>query len=102
MNDPRKLPWARLSLCFGGILTVAANWRWAVDHLYSLPPESLAAFQSITNNAQYVIGALVVFAVTGKLVWDWKNATTSTAATVASIIAERTPKAAHFDDDEIS
>lgn len=52
-------------------------WRWATFHLYALPATSIAAFTSITTNSLYVIGALVVFFVTGRLVYEWKNQTAS-------------------------
>lgn len=71
MNGRRT--WQRLALSLFGIVIVAANWRWAVNHLYTLPEHSIAAFTSITNNAAYVIGAIVVFMITGRLITDWKT-----------------------------
>ena len=73
----KRRTWQRLTLSLFGIVIVAAMWRWATFHLYALPQYSIAAFTSITNNASYVIGAIVIFMVTGRLVYDWKNQTIS-------------------------
>lgn len=100
-NDGRKLPWTRLILALAGLITVQVTWRWAVEHLYKLPPETLAAFQAITTHTLYVTGVIVVWAITGKLLWDWKNQSQSVAQSVAETLVERTPKAKHFDDDQI-
>lgn len=70
-----KRSWQRQILSLVGIIIVAANWRWAVQHLYSLPAQSIEAFASITNNAHYVIGTIVIFALTGKTITDWKSGT---------------------------
>jgi len=58
-----------------GIILIQISWRWAVAHLYTLPPEALAGFVSITTNTLYITGAIVIFMVTGKLVYDWKIGT---------------------------
>ncbi len=81
--------WQRLALSMFGILIVVGNWRWATYHLYSMPETSVAAYQSITNNSFYVVGAIVVFMVTGKLIYDWKNETRSIAETAVNIIREK-------------
>jgi hypothetical protein len=69
-----KLPptWQRLVLSVLGVLVIEGSWRWAVAHLYTLPPASLSGFVSLTTNAFYVIGAIIIFMVTGKLVYEWK------------------------------
>lgn len=66
-----------MALSLIGVAIIAAMWRWATFHLYVLPEHSITAFTSITNNASYVIGAIVVFMVTGRLIYDWKNSTTA-------------------------
>lgn len=83
MTNPHK-SWRRLTLSVLGIAIVAANWRWAVAHLYTLPEHSIAVFASITNNAAYVIGAIVIFMVTGTLVYDWRNRTMSSIGAMFS------------------
>ena len=72
-----KLPatWQRLVLSIIGVLVIEGSWRWAVCHLYTLPTPALAGFVSITTNAFYVIGAIIIFMVTGKLVYEWKMGT---------------------------
>jgi len=72
-----KLPatWQRLVLSIIGVLVIEGSWRWAVCHLYTLPTPALAGFVSITTNSFYVIGAIIVFMVTGKLVYEWKMGT---------------------------
>lgn len=81
--------WQRLALSSLGIAIIAGMWRWAVFHLYALPEHSLVAFSSLTNNAFYTISAIVIFMVTGKLVYDWKNSTASTVAeSMAVTVAE--------------
>ncbi len=91
-----------MALSLIGIGIIIAEWRWAVFHLYALPAQSIAAFTSITVNANYVIGAIVIFMVTGKLIYDWKNTTVTTIAEEAkNVVIERTPKAEHFDGDDI-
>ena len=72
-----RTPWQRIALSLIGIVIILAQWRWATYHLYALPEHSITAFTSISNNAAYVIGALVVFFVTGRLVYEWKNQTVS-------------------------
>jgi len=77
-----------MALSVFGIAIIALNWRWGVGHLYTLPPHAIAAFTSMTNNESYVIGAIVVFMVTGKLVYDWKNKTEA-VTTVVSKVSEQ-------------
>ena len=90
-----------------GIILIQISWRWAVAHLYTLPPEALAGFVSITTNTLYITGAIVIFMVTGRLVYDWKVGTSqiqeviSRADTIKQEITERIIKPKHFDDGEI-
>lgn len=99
-NDPSTPPinihfhqkdrvlWQRLGLSLMGIGIVVGMWRWAVNHLYVLPDHSIVAFTSITNNSMYVVAALVIFFVTGKLIYDWKNTTATTLSDAASHITQ--------------
>ena len=72
-----RTPWQRLTLSLLGIIIVVLCWRWAVCHLYTLPESSLPVFGSLTTNAFYVIGSIVIFMVTGRLVYEWANRTSS-------------------------
>ena len=65
----------RLIISLIGIALIQASWRWAVAHLYTLPEIALAGFVTITTNTLYVTGAIVVFLVTGRMVYDWKMGT---------------------------
>jgi hypothetical protein len=71
----KKIVSQRFLISLIGIILVQISWRWAVAHLYTLPPEALAGFVSITTNALYITGAIVIFMVTGRLVYDWKMGT---------------------------
>lgn len=86
-----------------GIILVQISWRWSVAHLYTLPPDALAGFVSITTNTLYITGAIVIFMVTGRLVYDWKMGTSQiqevTSETIKQEIIKRVPKAKYFDDD---
>ena len=72
-----RRPWQRTTLSVFGIFIIQLTWRWAVGHLYTLPSTSITAFTSITNNSMYTVSAIVIFMVTGKLIYDWKNQTVS-------------------------
>ena len=80
---------ARFTLSLIGICILVGKWQWGVWHLYSLPLESYSSFTSITTNNDYVIGAIVIFMVTGKLIYDWKNTSISNIVTQAEIISEK-------------
>lgn len=67
-------------LCLVAIGVVQITWYWAVMHLYALPIEAIAAFTSITNSSFYVNGAIVIFMISGKLVYEWKMNTAQTIA----------------------
>jgi len=62
-------------LSLAGILLIMGSWRWAVCHLYTLPTPALAGFVSLTANAFYVVGSIVIFMVTGRLVYEWRVGT---------------------------
>jgi hypothetical protein len=86
---------------------VQISWRWATAHFYSLPPEAYAGFVSITTNTLYITGAIVIFMVTGRLVYDWKMGTrqiqnvASSVETIKEEITQRIQKPKHFDDETI-
>jgi hypothetical protein len=102
-----KMVSQRLIISLIGIALIQASWRWAVAHLYWLPENALAGFVTITTNTLYVTGAIVVFLVTGRMVYDWKIGTNQIQEVVGSVskikeeIIERTPKPKSFDDEEI-
>ena len=75
----------RLIISLIGITLIQISWRWAVAHLYTLPPEALAGFVSITTNTLYITGAIVIFMVTGRLIYDWKMGTSQIQEVVSSI-----------------
>lgn len=99
--------WQRLALSLTGVAVISGSWRWAVAHLYTLPTPALAGFVSITTNAFYVIGAIIVFMVTGKLVYEWKMGTSqlqnvqSLSEDIKEEITEKVIKPKYFDDDQI-
>lgn len=80
-----RTPWQRLALSLIGIIVIVLCWRWAVCHLYTLPEQALAPFTSITTNSFYVIAAIVVFMVTGRLVYDWANRTQAVTSVLSEI-----------------
>ena len=90
-----------------GIILIQISWRWSIAHLYTLPPDALAGFVSITTNTLYITGAIVIFMVTGRLVYDWKMGTSqiqevvSRADTIKEEITERVIKPKYLDDGQI-
>lgn len=102
-----KMVSQRLIVSIIGIALIQASWRWAVAHLYALPESALAGFVTITTNTLYVTGAIVIFLVTGRMVYDWKMGTNQVQQVVGTVsklkeeIVERTPKPKSFDDEEI-
>ena len=104
MKVPQKkrTPWQRLALSLCGIAVIGATWHVAVQHLYSLRPEALAAFTTLTVNSQYVVGAIVIFMVTGRLVYEWKvNTASSISEEGKQIFADHAPAPKHYDDPSI-
>jgi hypothetical protein len=98
------VPWQRILVSLFGIAIIFFQWRWATENLYTLQPYALPAFTSITVNSQYVVAALAIFFVTGKLVYDWKNSTVSQVIQSGeSIVTEdRTPKPKYFDSEDVT
>lgn len=98
----------RLVVSLVGIAVIQASWKWATLHFYSLPPEAFAGFVTITTNTLYVTGAIVVFMVTGRMVYDWKMGTNqvqevvSTFTKVKQDISEKVTHNAKEDDYETS
>lgn len=101
-----QIPWQRMILSVFGITIMFMIWEHATNHLYTLPVTSIAAFNSITNNTLYTVAVLVVFFVTGKVFFDWKNATVSQviqqAQTVTEDVTEHLPKPKSFDDGTVT
>ncbi len=89
MSRRPPFPWTRLIVCAIAVAMVELQWRWAVYHLYSLPKEAYGPFQAITVNAMYVVGAIAIFLISGKLIYDWKNSTASEVITEAKTAFSR-------------
>ena len=81
----KKIVSQRFLISLIGIILIQISWRWAVAHLYTLPPEALAGFVSITTNTLYITGAIVIFMVTGRLVYDWKMGTSQIQEVVSRV-----------------
>lgn len=100
-----KRPWQRLALSLFGVICTMLIWHVAIDKLEGIKPEAIASFTTLTVNTQYVIGIIVIFMVTGKMVTDWKTGTVSQVITetnhLVHDITERTLAPKHFDDDAI-
>jgi hypothetical protein len=109
MEIPRlnKVVSQRLIVSLVGIGLIQASWRWAIAHLYTLPDVALAGFVTITTNSMYVTGAIVVFMVTGRMVYDWKMGTSQVQEVVSSVakvkeeIVEYIQRPKNFDDETI-
>jgi hypothetical protein len=86
-----KMVSQRLIVSIIGIALIQASWRWAVEHLYTLPEPAFAGFVTITTNTLYVTGAIVIFLVTGRMVYDWKIRTNQVQE-VASSVEQLTEK----------
>lgn len=99
-----KTTWQRLLLSILGIITIQASWRWSIAHLYSMPEPAIAGFVSITTNSFYVIGAIVIFMVTGRLVYEWKMGTSQIQQVASHVehISEKLTKNAKESDYETS
>ena len=70
------------------IALIVGAWRWAVFHLYSLPVESLAAFQAITSQMLWAVSvtALTIAGVKGvQQMMSAKLESMATATTQAMI-----------------
>lgn len=86
----KKTPsWQRFTLSLLGVIILVTKWQWSVWHLYSIPEHAMTAFTTITTNNDYVIGAIVIFMVTGKLIYDWKNSTASTIIEQSQHLSEK-------------
>lgn len=99
-----KKSWHRLTLSLFGILLVWLIWYHAIGQLRDFPAQAIAAFTTLTVNTQYVIGAIVIFMVTGRLVYEWRMNTISQISEIGEQIAEkieRVPAPKNFDDGTI-
>lgn len=98
-----KKSWHRLILSLLGIALCWLTWHTAITELQKVRPETIASFTTLTVNTQYVIAAIIIFMVTGRLVYEWKMNTVSNIVEQGEqILAEdRTPAPKHFDDGSI-
>lgn len=105
MKKPARAPWQRLTLSLIGIGLIGLTWHLAIQHLYTLKPEAFASFTTLTVNAQYVIGAIVVFMVTGRLVYEWKMDTASQVIEqgdqISKEFTDHTPSPKSLDDPDV-
>lgn len=104
MIDLPKQVSQRLIISFLGILFIQICWNSATSHLYSLPTDALAGFVSITTNTLYITGAIVIFMVTGRLVYDWKMGSSQIQGvqSIAQSVSERITNNAKEKDYETS
>lgn len=86
--NPGPVSWHKLAVSLLGIAIIVGIWQWATWHLYSLPAASITAFTSITTNCFYTIAMLVFFFVTGKVLVDWKNISTTAASQLGQVVDE--------------
>lgn len=100
-----KKSWQRLTLSLIGLAIVVLTWMQAVSHLYKLPSSAMASFTTITVNAQYVTAAIVIFMVTGRLIYEWRVGTASQISESGEQIIQefikRVPAPKQFDEEEI-
>ena len=82
-----KGPWRRVLISIFGVIILLISWRWAVNHLYTLPEHSISSFTSITTSLFYTISVVVVFLVTGLTFFSWTQ-----SSSVAANIAEQINK----------
>lgn len=99
-----KIVSQRLIVSIIGIALIQASWRWAVAHLYTLPEPAFAGFVTITTNTLYVTGAIVIFLVTGRMVYDWKMGSSQIqeVQSIAQSVSERITNNAKEKDYETS
>lgn len=102
--------WQRMFLSIVGIFTIEGSWRWAIAHLYTLPTYAIAGFVSITTNCFYVVGSIVIFMVTGRLIYEWRMNTSQLQNVMSQSNdgnepddeeeeeIDRAPKPKYFDD----
>ena len=85
----QRRTWRRVTLSIFGILIIALQWRWSVNHIYSIAglhsDVAMTAFVAITQSAFYVIGAIVVFLVTGLTFFSWTQSTSLASSLAAQI-----------------
>lgn len=100
-----RVPWQRLTLSIFAITIMLIVWKWSVNYLYDLPTETIASFTSLTTNMFYVVGAIVIFMISGKLIYDWKIQTAQSiqekGEQIRQEFVERTPRPRDFDESEL-
>jgi len=93
----QRTPWQRLALSIFGIVIITGKWWAAITMLTAVKVEHVAAYTTMTTNSDYVTGAIVIFMVSGKLVYDWSMRTGSTIAETGEQKIERVIAPKHFD-----
>ena len=97
--------WHRLVLSLIGIALTWATWRMAIDELARVKPEAIASFTTITVNALYVIASIIIFMISGRMIYEWKVNTASSiiesGTQIAQEFTDKTPAPKHFDDGSI-
>lgn len=88
MKQPEPFYRSKFLLGVIAVGIIVGSWRWAVFHLYSLPVESIAAFQAITTQMLWAVSviALTIAGVKGvQQMLSQKLDLAATAATQAII-----------------
>jgi hypothetical protein len=96
-----RKPWQRLALSLVGLAIVTVKWFVAIRLLAGVKVEHIASFTTMTTNSDYVTAAIVIFMVTGKLIYDWKNETTTNIVEKGEQLVEKSFAPKHNDDPEI-
>ena len=96
--------WQRLALCLFGLFLLAVTWYFTIGYLYTLPVAAIAGYVSITTNFFYTVAAIIIFMITGRLVYEWKMNTSqiqnvvSQAENIVEEFKGNPPKTVMFDD----
>jgi len=96
----------RLALSLFGMLVLTLTWHFTIGYLYTLPVASIAGFVSITTNYFYTVSAIVIFMISGRMLYEWKLDTSqvqnveSQATNLVEEFKGNTPKTSVFDDGE--
>lgn len=69
--------WQRMALSLLAIGIIASMWRWSIMYLYTLPTDALASFTTLTTNSMYTISSVVIFMISGRMLYEWKMNTSS-------------------------
>jgi hypothetical protein len=94
----------RLILSLFGILILAVTWWWTIQYLYTLKDSAISGFVSITTNFFYSVASIVIFMISGRMLYEWKLNTAqvqSVASQAIDAVQEfkgNVPKTTYFDD----